>query len=182
MGRYREYGHAERWKTPENLKKPKTYAAAAAKPNRQKPLKYGLLASMTTPTHTIIVSSDAPTTRVNKLVKAIRRWLTPEMGVGVDRGQNSHITGGLEWEKIVARVRYRKRAGNLLCHPVLEVSPAIPPASLKPATYMWGCSSVWDQSPSTVLALPRIRPQQNIAEKTKCAHCEATTGAYAKLN
>ncbi|GBP92210.1 hypothetical protein EVAR_84167_1, partial [Eumeta japonica] len=55
--------------------------------------------------------------------------------------QNGHTTEGLDWGKVEARVRYRRRARNPLeCHPVLEVSPALYTRLIKPATCMWGCS------------------------------------------
>ncbi|GBP92816.1 hypothetical protein EVAR_57328_1 [Eumeta japonica] len=71
--------------------------------------------------------------------------------------QNGHTTEGLDWGKVEARVRYRRRARNPLeCHPVLERRP------------------VWDQSPlvqcSRCLGFGHSKKwcrEQN----DKCAHC-----------
>ncbi|GBP97437.1 hypothetical protein EVAR_61143_1 [Eumeta japonica] len=42
------------------------------------------------------------------------------------RTQNRHLSEGLDWDKVRARVCYRRRARNdLECHPVLEVSPEL---------------------------------------------------------
>ncbi|GBP21017.1 hypothetical protein EVAR_11048_1 [Eumeta japonica] len=186
---------------------------------------------MTTPTHTIIVSSRCANHTSDQVVKAIREVVDArEMGVGVDRvrkarnqkvvlscasqeaikriearikirskdlqvtkpepalplviirdvlkinsdqdivdslrGQNSHITGGLEWEKdrgACPLPKARKKpsgmspsSGGFTCaiHPPHKSRPHICGAAAK--------TGVGSIAPSTVLALPRIRPQQEI--------------------
>ncbi|GBP96900.1 hypothetical protein EVAR_84153_1 [Eumeta japonica] len=66
--------------------KPKTYAAAAAKPKPSEAAKPQTPGLMTTPTHTIIVSSRCANHTSDQVVKAIREVVDArEMGVGVDR-------------------------------------------------------------------------------------------------
>ncbi|GBP65257.1 hypothetical protein EVAR_37105_1 [Eumeta japonica] len=220
--------------------KPKIYAAAAAKPKPSEAAKPQASGLMTTPTHTIIVSSRCANHTSDQVVKAIREVVDArEMGIGVDRvrkarnqkvvlscasqeaikriearikirskdlqvtkpepalplviirdvlkinsdqdivdslkGQNSHITEGLEWEKIVARVRYRRRARNPLeCQPVLEVSPVLYTRLIKAGHIYVGLQRrpVWDQSPlySARAASDSATVKYCREEADKCAH------------
>ncbi|GBP83134.1 hypothetical protein EVAR_90289_1 [Eumeta japonica] len=68
--------------------KPKTYAAAAAKPKPSEAAEPQTPGLMTTPTHTIIASSKCANHTSDQVVKAIREVVDArEMGVGVDRPQ-----------------------------------------------------------------------------------------------
>ncbi|GBP96476.1 hypothetical protein EVAR_48139_1 [Eumeta japonica] len=74
--------------------------------------------------------------------------------------QNGHTTEGLDWGKVEARVRYRRRARNPLeCHPVLEVSPALYTRLIKPATCgVAAATGLGPVASSAVLALSWFRP------------------------
>ncbi|GBP39716.1 hypothetical protein EVAR_25540_1 [Eumeta japonica] len=129
--------------------KPTTHAAAAAKPKLQAAAKPQVPGPKIAAAHTLIVSSRCANHTSDQVVKAIR--------------------------EVEARVRYRRRAKPLECHPVLEVSPALYTRLIKPATCM-GLQRrpVWDQSPlvqcSRCLGFGHSKKwcrEQN----DKCAHC-----------
>ncbi|GBP80054.1 hypothetical protein EVAR_53194_1 [Eumeta japonica] len=189
--RYREYGHARKdGRAPENFEeKPKTYAAAAAKPKPSEAVAADSWLNDNL-THTIIVSSRCANHTSDQVVsnqggyKAGARSplvIYPGCPENQLRSGHSRLAEGTkqphnrrsEWEKIVARVRYRKRARNPLeCHPVLEVSLHVSPH--KAGHIYVGCSEdrCGINRPGTVLACPD-RPQQEILPRKadKCAHC-----------
>ncbi|GBO98996.1 hypothetical protein EVAR_70681_1 [Eumeta japonica] len=91
--------------------------------------------------------------------------------------QNGHTTEGLDWGKVEARVRYRRRARNPLeCHPVLEVSPALYTRLIKAGFVYVGLQRrpVWDQSPlvqcSRCLGFGHSKKYCRELND-KCAHC-----------
>ncbi|GBP78581.1 hypothetical protein EVAR_57149_1 [Eumeta japonica] len=93
------------------------------------------------------------------------------------RTQNRHLSEGLDWDKVRARVCYRRRARNdLECHPVLEVSPELYHRLIKAGFVYVGLQRrpVWDQSPlvqcSRCLGYGHgKRYCKEVSER--CAHC-----------
>ncbi|GBP72811.1 hypothetical protein EVAR_40312_1 [Eumeta japonica] len=93
------------------------------------------------------------------------------------RTQNRHLSEGLDWDKVRARVCYRRRARNdLECHPVLEVSPELYHRLIKAGFVYVGLQRrpVWDQSPlvqcSRCLGYGHgKRFCKEVSER--CAHC-----------
>ncbi|GBP98468.1 hypothetical protein EVAR_59894_1 [Eumeta japonica] len=92
------------------------------------------------------------------------------------RTQNRHLSEGLGWDKVRARVCYRRRARNdLECHPVLEVSPAISSPD-QGRLCIRGAPKAPGMGPvpvGAVFALSRIRTWQAFCKEVseRCAHC-----------
>ncbi|GBP97958.1 hypothetical protein EVAR_82192_1 [Eumeta japonica] len=86
------------------------------------------------------------------------------------RTQNRHLSEGLDWDKVRARVCYRRRARNdLECHPVLEVSPELYHRLIKAGLYTWApkAPGMGPVPVGAVFALSRIRTWQAFFAK-KC--------------
>ncbi|GBP23615.1 hypothetical protein EVAR_80232_1 [Eumeta japonica] len=91
--------------------------------------------------------------------------------------QNRHLSEDLDWDKVRARVCYRRRARNdFECHPVLEVSAELHHRMMKAGYVYMGLQRrpVWDQSPlvqcSRCLGYGHgKRFCKEVSER--CAHC-----------
>ncbi|GBP61695.1 hypothetical protein EVAR_43633_1 [Eumeta japonica] len=174
--------------------KPTTYAAAAAKPKLQAAAKPQVPGPKIAATHTLIVRPDAPTTPATRwskpsgvskpepslplvIIRDVLKVNSDEQIIESLKRQNGHTTEGLDWGKVEARVRYRRRARNPLeCHPVLEVSPALYTRLIKAGFVYVGLQRrpVWDQSPlvqcSRCLGFGHSKKYCRELND-KCAHC-----------
>ncbi|GBP90774.1 hypothetical protein EVAR_102456_1 [Eumeta japonica] len=140
------------------------YAEAAAKPRQR---RREALASFLYRTHPHRGFQFENHTAEHVITKLRGWWMPGRGGRGPDeegqgtkvnsdedivrslRTQNRHLSEGLDWDKVRARVCYRRRARNdLECHPVLEVSPELYHRLIKAGLYTWlQRRPVWDQSP-----------------------------------